>query len=241
LTYDFSIIVPARDEEQNLPHLFKNILEKRTAFSWNCELIIVDDHSKDGTWQIIADIASKYNWVIGIRLLGKNKGMGAALIEGTKKARSKVIVWLMADLSDELDIVNDLTGAVNSGFDLVIASRGLSLREHGLKGVLSKTYSAACRLFFGVKARDVTNAFRAFDKRVLEKFGLECQNFAISPELTLKAHLSGFKIGEINTRYKKRMAGKSKFKILFMAWPYGIVFFKLFIAKIAKTVNLKGV
>lgn len=234
LQYDFSIIVPAKDEEESLPLLFRNILEKRAKFSWNCELIIVDDHSKDGTWNLIKKIEKKHSWVKGIKLSSGFSGMGAALIEGTKKAKSDIIIWLMADLSDELDTINSLVQCMSSGFDLAIAGRKLSLAEHGFKGILSRAYSNACRLFFDLEVRDATNAFRAFNKKILNHLTLERSDFAISPELTLKAHLNGFRIAEVCSRYRKRCSGKSKFRIMFMALPYINVFFKLFIAKIIR-------
>ena len=76
------------------------------------------------------------------------------------------------------------------------------------------------RLIFGIKVHDITNAFRAFRKEVFDTVNIESGDFAISPEFAIKAHLAGFKLGEVPTTYTNRKAGKTNFKMLEMGLRY---------------------
>lgn len=220
--------MPARNEEKSIPLLLKKIIEKKQKNAWQCELVLVDDHSTDNTWKIIEKISKKNEWVSGHRVLGKEKGMGVALKKGTEKAKNNIVIWVMADLSDNLKTINKLVKIASESQGIVIGTRKLSFKENGLKAIFSKTYSLACKALFGLKAKDVTNAFRAFDKRILKKVNLESNNFAISPELTIKAHIHGFKVRGVQSNYKKRIIGKSKFNVFLMFLPYLYIILKLY-------------
>ena len=78
-----------------------------------------------------------------------------------------------------------------------------------------------------MKVHDITNAFRGFKKDILDKIHLEASGFAISPELAIKAHLSGYKLGEVPTVYHDRVEGVSNFKLWKMSLEYLLLYLKI--------------
>jgi hypothetical protein len=79
---------------------------------------------------------------------------------------------------------------------------------------------------------DITNAFRGFKKTLLNKIKLESSGFAISPEFAIKAHLAGYKLGEVPTVYYDRVEGVSNFKLWKMSLEYLKIYWTLLLAKI---------
>lgn len=221
---DISIVVPAHNEEENLPLLIEDLIKLIEKNKLNSEIILVDDNSTDKTGEIIDSYSRRFNYIKSIHRKTEKKGMGFALIEGTKKSNGEIIIWTMADRSDNSDTILKLIGKINEGYDMVVASRymkGGSKGDLGIdKAFLSSSYTKIIGLFFGISIHDITNAFRAFRKKVFENISLESGDFAISPEFVIKAQLQGFKIGEVPTVYCNRKLGKPKFKVFKMGIRY---------------------
>jgi len=222
-----SIIIPVHNEQDNLPVLLDKILNFEKSLKYY-EVIIVDDNSTDKT-KIISDRYSKKckNIKVIHRKEGNN-GMGAALKEGTKKSKGNIIIWLMGDNSDDLDTIPKFVDKIKNNADMVFGSRYIKGGSYSnldyYKAKLSKSYSTIARILFGIKVHDITNAFRAFKKEVYNKVNLESNDFSISPEFAIKAHIKGFKLDEVPTTYRDRQSGKPKFKVLEMGISYSKLF-----------------
>lgn len=222
-----SIVIPAHNEQGNISKLLSDLIKLKRSFK-NFEIIVVDDNSSDKTGLIASSYSKKYK---NIRVLHRSKGingMGAALKDGTKAAKGKYIVWAMGDNSDDAATIPKLIKRLNNSYDMVFGSRYMKGGSRGdsnpFKAVLSSGYTFAARLIFGIKVHDITNPFRAFKKQIFNKITLESNDFAISPEFSIKSHLRGYKLGEVPTGYTNRKAGQSKFRIIKM----GISYCKLF-------------
>ena len=230
---DASIIIPAYNEQENLPKLLDNLSSLKKSVG-NFEIVIVDDSSSDNTRLIADSYAKKHKNVKVIHRKKGINGMGAALKEGTKTAKGKYIVWVMGDSSDSLKSIPLFIGKLKEGYDMVFGSRyvkgGTSGDLEVSKAVLSSGYTFIAGLLFGFKVHDITNAFRAFRKEVFNKIRLESDEFGISPEFAIKAHLKGYKLGEVPAAYHKRKAGKTNFRMLKM----GISYIGLFKYRFAK-------
>jgi len=222
-----SIVVPAYNEEDNLPILVKNLQGLIKREKLNAEVILVDDNSTDSTPKICDMLETKYDNIFTIHRIG-DRGMGNTLTEGTKKATGKVIVWVMADLSDDLNTIPKFLEEIKNGYDIVFGSRYMKGGSYGdlsfFKATLSRGFTTLSKIFTGIKVHDITNAFRAFKKEVFNFIKLESTDFAISPEFALKAYLAGFKLGEVPTAYRNRKKGTTKFKMFEMAKKYFKVF-----------------
>jgi len=121
-----------------------------------------------------------------------------------------------------------MVGSIKAGSDIVFASRYMPGGSSGdldrLKAFLSSRFTFFSRFFFGLKVHDITNAYRAFRKKLTDEIDIKSMDFAISPELAIKAHLLGYRLSEIPCSYKTRVAGKTKFKIFKMVLKYLTLF-----------------
>lgn len=224
-----SIIIPAHNEEKNIPILMENIRSVLLKNIPDLEVILVDDNSNDLTPKICDELGRKYKNVRVIHRKDK-PGMGNALKDGTEIAKGDVIVWVMADLSDDLNAIPKMVNKIDKGFDMVFGSRYVKGGSPGdlslLKRLASNGFSILTRISMGINVHDVTNAFRAFKRDVFNIAKPECGDFGISPEFALKAHIMGFKLAEIPVVYKNRKMGKQKFKIFSMSKRYFIIYLK---------------
>jgi len=223
-----SIVIPAHNEEKNLGRLVLAVDKLRKKQKWDCEMVIVNDNSQDSTEKLAEQFSKKYSKIKVIHRKKGNNGMGHALKAGTRKARGKYVIWTMGDNSDDINTYPKMIKKLNEGYDLVFGSRyskGGSRGDAGLfKTILSAGYSMVCRIVFGTKVNDLTNAFRAFRKKVFDSLDLESGDFAISPEFSVKAQLKGYRLGEVPTRYENRKEGKASFNIRKMGARYLKIF-----------------
>ncbi len=217
-----SIVIPAFNEESNLEPLVKDIQAMTKKHKLAHEIILVNDNSTDSTPKLINKLAKSKN-IHAVHRKGNN-GMGNTLIEGTQKAKGDIIVWVMADRSDNLETIPKMVKKIGQGYDIVFGSRYIPGGSSGdldkFKALSSSGYTRLARIVFGLKVNDITNAFRAFRKEVFNKIKLESGDFAISPEFAIKAHLKKYKLGEVPTTYANRVAGKTKFKMFKMGLKY---------------------
>ena len=224
MSLELSIVIPAFNEEGNIHSLVDSLTDMINTNKWDAEIIIVNDNSSDSTGKISDEIAQNNPQVKVIHRKKGDNGMGFALMEGTKNAKGKYVIWTMADKSDRLETFPKILGKLREGNDLVLGSRymkGGSIGElDPLKAFYSSSYTNVCRLLFGIKVHDITNAFRGFKKEVFQSMAIESGDFAISPEFAIKAHLKGYKLCEVPTSYNFRKQGIPKFKIARMCLRY---------------------
>jgi len=190
------------------------------------EILVVDDKSKDGTIEIVKKISS-LDKRVKIIVRDSSPGFGSSLVDGSKKASGDIIIWTMADLSDDLNSIPKMIRKIEEGKDMVIASRNVSGGSRGdqnkLKAIGSTLFSRIARILFNLPVYDITNAFRAFRPELINQIKLENNNFAISPEFAIKAHLAGYKLAEVPTTYSERKIGEAKTKLFKM----GLFYYKM--------------
>ncbi len=230
-----SIIIPLHNEEENLPQIERDIQKMLSSSGLDGEIILVDDNSNDSTPKMCDNLSRKQN----VRVFHRkgNPGMGNALKDGTRKAQNDIIVWVMGDLSDDLDIIPKFTERIGNGCDMVIGSRymkGGFAQIPYLKRLASNGFTSMSRVFLGVRVHDITNAFRAFRKEVFDSAKPESGDFAISPEFALKAHIKGYKLCEVSAVHTDRVKGVTKFNFFKMGRRYFSIFLKAFVLKYFK-------
>jgi len=200
-----SVLVPARDEADNIPTLVEKVGRAFDALDVRGELVLVDDGSSDGTGDVAAALHGDYPFLRLIRHR-RNLGMTAALRTGFRAVRGEVIIILPADLqSDPEEDIPKLLGKLGEGYDVVAGWRQ-GRRES--KVLASAIYNFVSRLLFDVQAHDM-NWIKAFRREVLETLPplrSDWHRFL----LHIAAH-QGYRIGEVRTNWYPRRAGKSKF------------------------------
>lgn len=231
-----SFVVPLHNEEKNTLTVVQRIVDFAEKQKWDYELLAVDDRSDDQTPEILKKLSKKYKLLKPLyrRKSQAEKGntMGSALREGTLNSKGDIIIWTMGDLADDVETYRKIVEKIEEGNDMVFGSRYMQGGSRGnlepLKAFLSSWGTILSNILFGIKVHDITNAFRGFRREVFSKLRLESEGFSISPEFAIKAHLAGFKLGEVPTVYTNRKTGVSSFKLLKMIRSYMSIYLLIF-------------
>ncbi len=231
-----SFVIPLHNEEKNCLQVLTRIIKYSRLKNLNFEIIPVDDRSSDDTKKILERISRKYSFIRPVYRRNDNDGMGntmgKALIEGTYESKGDYVIWTMGDLADDVETYGKIIAKLEDGFDLVFGSRYMKGGSRGnldvLKAFLSSWGTGLAMVMFGIPVHDITNAFRGFKKSIFTKVELNSAGFSISPEFAIKAHLAGFKLGEVPTVYTNRTKGVSNFRLFNMTKNYLSLYISLF-------------
>lgn len=233
-----SIVIPAHNEEGNLEVLISRlvpVLEEHEE-TQDYELVIVNDNSSDRTPAIIEQLAGENPRVRPVHR-HSSPGFGNAVKEGFRNATGNVIIPVMGDLSDDPQDIPKLVSKIEEGYDIAYGSRfiegGATEGYPHAKMIANRAFNNVVRLLFGIRHKDVTNAFKAYRKEVLETIGidnLEANGFDLTVEIPLKAHIMGFSSAEVPALWHGRERGEAKLKLSQNASKYGKRLLKLFIA-----------
>lgn len=232
-----SIVIPARNEEGNLEALINELVPALEKYeeTQDYEMVIVNDNSTDATPAIIEEFAGRNTRVKPVHR-HSTPGFGNALREGFRYANGEVIVPLMGDLSDDPKDIPKLVRKIEEGYDIAYGSRfiegGATEGYPKAKMIANRAFNNAVRLLFGIKHKDITNAFKAYRKRVLDSIGidnLEASGFDLTVEIPLKAHIMGFTSAEVPVTWHGRELGEAKLKLSENATKYGKRLLRLFV------------
>ncbi len=207
------IVTPVYNEGDNFPELYRQVSNIKTPH----ELIVVYDFDKDTTVPVVKKFQKKDKRLI---LHKNNHGRGAlgALLSGFDRVKDGPVLVIMADLCDDLTIVEDMYKEYKKGATIVCPSRYMK-GGHQLGGPLFKRFLsrlAGVSLYYVRRfpTHDVTNSFRLYDKKFIDSIDIESTGgFSVTMEITVKAFRHGKKIVELPTTWRDRSAGESKFKL----------------------------
>jgi undecaprenyl-phosphate 4-deoxy-4-formamido-L-arabinose transferase len=165
---NLTVVVPAYNSEQLLPELVKRLEPVLASAADEYELILVNDGSRDGSWDAINELASRHGWIRGVDLM-RNYGQHNALLCGIRAARHEVIVTMDDDLQHPPEEIPKLIERLGSDCDVVY---GMPTQErHGLlRGAASKVTKLALQSAMGVETARKVSAFRALRTQVREAF-----------------------------------------------------------------------
>jgi dolichol-phosphate mannosyltransferase len=136
-----SIVVPVYNERETLPELYRRVVEEVGGVEHAVELVFVDDGSRDGSTELIRELARRDPRVRGVRL-SRNFGHNAAIEAGLREARGDAVVIMDADLQDDPSALRRMIAAWEEGADVAYAVR--TQRKEGL--LLRAAYSSFYRL-----------------------------------------------------------------------------------------------
>ena len=116
---DISVVVPLFNEEESLPELSVWIKKIMDENNFSYEIVMIDDGSKDNSWQVIEKLQSQNSNIKGIKFR-RNYGKSAALFSGFDAVKGDVVITMDADLQDSPDEIPELFRMIKEdGFDLV--------------------------------------------------------------------------------------------------------------------------
>jgi glycosyltransferase involved in cell wall biosynthesis len=212
-----NIVIPVYNEKGNIGRALERI-EKEVQKPF--QVTIVYDKDDDNS----LPEAIEFNQRLGLNLkLQKNiYGRGAlnAIKTGLNTSEADFTIVTMADLSDPPRVINDMLKlAQQDNCELVCASRymtgGSQTGGPAFKTFLSRTAGLTLKFLAGLPTHDATNSFKLYSARTLKTIKIESEGgFELGLEIVVKAHLLGFKIGEVPTQWEDRTAGESRFKLV---------------------------
>jgi len=206
---DISIVVPLFNEEESLPELTSWIDKVMLENKFSYEIIMIDDGSKDNSWQEIEDLQSKNPFIKGIKFR-RNYGKSAALFCGFEEAQGDVIITMDADLQDSPDEIPGLFNMVKvDGYDLVSGWKKKRYDPVLSKNIPSKIYNWTVRRMTGIKLHDMNCGLKAYRKNVIKSIEVYGEMHRYIPVL---AKWAGYKnIGEKVVIHSERKYGITKF------------------------------
>lgn len=210
MSVDISVIVPLYNEEESLPELMEWIDRVMQEHGYCYEVIMVDDGSSDRSWQVIRELASNYPHLRGIKFR-RNYGKSAALNEGFRHARGRVVITMDADLQDSPDEIPELYRMITEeGYDLV---SGWKKKRHDplSKTIPSRFFNKVTQMMSGIKLHDFNCGLKAYRSEVVKAIEVYGEMHRYIPVISKKA---GFgKIGEKVVEHRARKYGSTKFGI----------------------------
>lgn len=208
---DLSIIISLYNEEESLSELVAWITSVMQKEGYSYELIMVDDGSKDGSWNIIRKLSADNPNIRGISFR-RNYGKSAALYEGFKAASGRVVVTMDADLQDSPEEIPEMYDmVVKQGYDIVSGWKQHRQDNKLTKNLPSKLYNATARWITGIKLHDMNCGLKAYKNEVVKNIEVYGEMHRYIPYLAKNAGFS--RITEKPVHHQKRKYGKSKFGI----------------------------
>jgi glycosyltransferase involved in cell wall biosynthesis len=203
-----SVVAPLYNESQNVRPLVEWILQALTSFGESFEIILVDDGSRDTTWNEVLAVTADSR-VHGLRL-GRNVGQTAAMMAGFDHARGAVIVSLDGDLQNDPRDIPALVSKLDEGYDLVCGWRQRRQDKLLLRKVPSWLANRLIRRLTGVPITDNGCSLKAYRRDLLDRISLYAEQHRFIPALSASV---GARIAEMPVRHHARKFGESKYGI----------------------------
>jgi glycosyltransferase involved in cell wall biosynthesis len=205
-TVDVSVLVPAKDEAENLPVFLEQAdVTFRSTASHRYEVIVVDDGSEDRTWAVLQDLATRYSFLRPVRHRSR-RGIADALRTGYLNARGRVLVFYPADLQFKPEDIPRLAAPVLAGDADIVTGFKQGTYE---KAFVSGVYNWLSRKLFRVQVKDL-NSVKAYRREVMETLPLrpDWHRYMVAIAAT-----QGFVVSEVPIPLYPRHAGRSKFGV----------------------------
>lgn len=217
-----SVVIPAFNEESTIEEIISRVRKVLLPESLSCEIVIVNDGSKDKTKEILDRLKAPDVVIVH----QDNRGKTAAVLEGFKNASGDILLIQDADLEYDPNQYGKLLAPILEGrVSVVYGSRflgrikAMKLINRWANKISNRTFS----FLYGVSLTDINTCYKVFTRRVLEGLVIESRNFAFETEFTVKLIRRGYAIKEVAIDYTARSheAGKkiNWFTALEMFWP----------------------
>lgn len=207
-----SIIIPSYNEEENIENTARVIGGIMKENNIDCEILFVDDGSKDRTWEIIEKLAETEKSVRGLKF-SRNFGKEGAIFAGLRHCKGDCAVVIDCDLQHPPKLMAEMYNLWKQGYQVVEAVKASRGRESFLYKTFAKSFYGMMKSSSGIDMRGASD-YKLMDRRVIDALN------DLPERMTFYRALSswvGFKTTQIEFNVEPRHAGKSKwsFKKLF--------------------------
>lgn len=200
-----SIVVPIYNEESNIAALVDEI--GAVDLSMPFEVILVDDGSRDRSWEVIEKAAATHDWVRGLRLLA-NRGQTAAMVAGIDESKGELIAFLDADLqNDPRDLVPMVDAVMSGDADMVCGWRARR-KDHFARTFTSRVANYLITRAFGLRIHDLGCTLKVCRRKFLEDMHLYGEMHRFIP---CYVQAQGAVIKERIVEHRPRHSGSSKY------------------------------
>jgi dolichyl-phosphate beta-glucosyltransferase len=198
-----SIVIPAFNESTRLGPTLDRVLEFICEQSWDVEVIVVDDGSRDGTAELVREYARRSPIVRLVQNEG-NRGKGYSVRNGVLHAQGAIVLFTDADLSSPIEEAPKLIAALEAGADVAIGSRWVrsdlqTQRQSVARQVMGRTFNLLLRALLSLDFKDTQCGFKAFRRTAaITLFSLQrTEGWGFDPEILFLANRLGFRVAEI--------------------------------------------
>lgn len=200
-----SVLVPAKDEAENLPLFMEQaaavVEQERVPY----EVIVIDDGSSDGSWEVLRDLRRRYPFLRGVRHR-MQRGIAAALHTGFLHARGDILVFYPADLQFKPEDIPRLVAPILADQADMVTGFKQGVYE---KAFVSRFYNRLSRVLFGIKVKDL-NSVKAYRREVMAQLPTRPDWHRY---MVVLAAAQGYTVAELPVQLYPRNAGRSKFGI----------------------------
>ncbi|HEY5516525.1 MAG TPA: glycosyltransferase family 2 protein [Pengzhenrongella sp.] len=205
------VVIPALDEAENLSELLPRVLAQEVLVASGGTVLVVDDGSRDGTDQVVRELAAAGAGVDLLRF-GRNRGKAAALQAGFARAvdgGASIVVMMDADGQDDPEELGRLVASLEDGVDLVTGARVVR-RDRFIKRTTSRLYNRVTAALSGVPGRDFNSGYKAMRAEVARDVSPMMYG-EMHRYLTVIAVWSGYEVVEVPVEHHERMHGRTKY------------------------------
>jgi dolichol-phosphate mannosyltransferase len=219
-----SIVIPAHNEEDSIRPVLRALCGALAAAAIPYEIVVVNDHSADGTRAAVTEVAREFPAVRCVDNPGPG-GFGLAVRAGLDDFTGDAVAIVMADGSDPPEDVVRCYAELRKGADCVFGSRFMSqsvvVDYPGFKLAINRLANLFIKLLFRIPLNDTTNAFKMYRRETIDGLRpLLSHHFNLTVELPLKAIVRGFTFSVIPIGWRNRTEGVSKLKLQEMGSRY---------------------
>lgn len=202
---DVSVLVPAKDEAENLPEFVRLCADAFRDLSYACEVVVVNDGSQDDSAAVLERLATEHAF-LRVVTHRTQRGIAEALRSAGDAARGRIFVFYPADLQFLPAEIPALVDPIRAGAADIVTGTKQGAYE---KAFVSGVYNRLCRWLFGVRVTDL-NAVRAYRREVMG---------SVPPRpdwhrfMVVIAAADGYRVQQRPVKLYPRRAGRSKFGI----------------------------
>ncbi|MDP1718916.1 MAG: glycosyltransferase family 2 protein [bacterium] len=213
----FSVIIPVYNEKTTLPLILERVQKEKPT-----EIIIVDDHSTDGTEEFLSSgggsaVGGKTHLFKNVKVVRheRNSGKGAAVRTGIQNSTQEIVLIQDADLEyDPAEYERLLQPIADNKADVVYGSRFIGSSPHRVMFfwhfIGNRLLTLLCNIASNLNLTDMETGFKAFRKKALDSIKLEESDFGFEPEVTIKLARAGWRFYEIGISYHGRDYNEGK-------------------------------
>lgn len=209
-----SLIIPAYNEEARIGKSLDRILAYLQSEPYSSEIVVVDDGSRDRTWNLVNERYGNHD-VVRIHRQSRNLGKGGAVKQGMLLANGEYLFFSDADLSVPIETLRGLLAHLENNCDVTIGTRQtpsavIEIRQPLHREVMGKIFTRLSNWILGLSISDFTCGFKGFRRKAARDlfFRQRLNSWSFDAEILYLAQLKGYRVQEVAVTWRNDRATK---------------------------------